>query len=198
MKYIDEKELRSIVKPILANGRPGDWEHTIRTVSFGKYLLKHEKGDGSIVIPALYLHDLGWCDVSTDDFMQASTFKQKSETESANVHMQYSAVQAETILHELGIESEMAQRIVYIVSVHDKPDEVFSSNDHSAYLVVEADRLDRYGTKAVKRYKTLFGDQCFEGEHGRTVKKFLYKGLETWFKTETGKQLSHKLAMQMF
>jgi len=198
LKYIDEKELRSIVKPILANARPGDWDHTIRTVAFGKYLLKHEKGEESIVIPALYLHDLGWCDVSKEDFIAASTPIIKSETESANLHMRYSAVQAKKILYELGIDSKIAQRIVYIVSVHDKPDTVFSSSDLSAYLVVEADRLDRYGPKSLKRYQTLFGDQYLKGERGRIVKKFLFKGLETWFRTETGKQLSRKLAMQMF
>ncbi len=197
MKHIDEKELRSIVKPILANARPGDWDHTIRTVSFGKYLLKHEKGEASIVIPALYLHDLGWCDVSTEDFMQASTFKKKSETKSANLHMHYSALQAKKILHELGIDSQIAQRIVYIVSVHDKPDTIFSSNDHSAYLVVEADRLDRYGPKSLKRYQALFGNQYLKGERGKIVKSFLLNGLKTWFRTETGKQLSRKLSTQM-
>ncbi len=196
MKYINEKELRTIVKPILAKARPGDWEHTIRTVAFGKYLLKHEKREASIVIPALYLHDLGWSDVSKEDFLQASP-KKRSEEEGVQLHMHYSAVRAKTILHELGIDPQTAQRIVYIVSVHDKPDTVFSSNDHSAYLVVEADRLDRYWPKSLKRYQALFGNQYLKGENGRIVKEFLFKGLATWFKTETGKQLSRKLSTQM-
>ena len=197
MKSIDEKELRSIVKPILANARPGDWDHTIRTVAFGKYLLKHEKGEESIVIPALYLHDLGWSDVSKEEFLQLASPMKKSKTDSVTLHMHYSAVKAKTILHELGIDSQIAERIIYIVSVHDKPNTVFSANDHSAYLVVEADRLDRYGPKSLKRYETLFGDQYFKGDNGKNVKKYLHKGLKEWFKTETGKQLSRKLSTQM-
>ena len=198
MKHIDEKELRSIVKPILADARPGDWEHTIRTVAFGKYLLKHEKGEASIVIPALYLHDLGWSDVSKEEFLQrASSPIKRTNTESAQLHMHYSAVRAKTILDELGIDERTSERIAYIASVHDKPDTVFASKDHSAYLVVEADRMDRYGPKSLKRYQALFGDQYFKTEPGKLQKIFLYEGLATWFKTETGKQLSRKLFSQM-
>jgi hypothetical protein len=62
-------ELKKTVKPYCYRGRSGDYQHTLRAVGYGKELLQREKGEEGIVIPALYLHDIGWGEVNFEDFI---------------------------------------------------------------------------------------------------------------------------------
>ncbi len=64
-----ERELKKTVRPYLDRGRSGDYKHTLRAVGYGKELLQHEEGEEGIVIPALYLHDIGWSEVNFEDFI---------------------------------------------------------------------------------------------------------------------------------
>ena len=41
----------------------------MRAVDYGKYLLEREPGDPAIVLPCLYLHDIGWSRVDYQDFL---------------------------------------------------------------------------------------------------------------------------------
>ncbi|MEA3231741.1 MAG: metal-dependent phosphohydrolase, partial [Thermodesulfobacteriota bacterium] len=72
-----EKTLAAKAGPILEKGRKGDWEHTLRTIEYGRKLLSTEKGEEDIVIPALYLHDTGWSAIDYQDFIKASPAKKK-------------------------------------------------------------------------------------------------------------------------
>lgn len=67
-----EKQLKNIAEPLLKRGRGGDWKHTQRTIEYARYLLQHEDGENEIVIPTLYLHDVGWSKVNFNDFVNAS------------------------------------------------------------------------------------------------------------------------------
>jgi uncharacterized protein len=191
-----EDQLKEAARKILIHARGGDWEHTLRAVDYGKYLLKHEEGDPEIVIPALYLHDIGWSRVDFSDFKQASPAI-KEGAASVRLHMEYGAELAVEILSQLEYNPSIRNSIVTIIAVHDDMDTIFAMNDPSATLVVEADRLDRYGLESLKRYKALFGMGYLTGSQLEEAKKSRQNGLKDWFRTPTAIALATKLAREM-
>lgn len=191
-----ESRLKEAAGKILERAREGDWEHTLRTVNYGKYLLDHEEGDPEIVIPALYLHDIGWSRVDYSDFMEASA-SCKDGAESVKLHMRYGAEMASEILSRMQYDRSVRDTVVAIIAVHDDSDAVFAMNNPSAVLVAEADRLDRYGKDSLKRYKTLFGDAYLTGSELEGAKKHRREGLTSWFKTPTAIALARKLTKEM-
>jgi HD superfamily phosphodiesterase len=190
-----EERIKKFIKPPLERGRGGDWEHTLRAVEYGRYLLQHEKGEREIVIPTLYLHDIGWSKVLINDFMEASP-GEKRQTESASRHMKYGALLAKDILRELGYRDEWSRRIISIIAIHDNRQKVFKINDSSAIIVFEADRLDRYGPESFHRFSAMFGPAFMSGEHKREASTYLRNGLKRWFKTGAAKTLAMKLARE--
>ena len=190
-----EQQLKSIVEPVLQKGRGGDWEHTLRTIEYARYLLQHEEGKEEIVIPTLYLHDIGWSQVDLKDFLNAPT-AQKNGTKSAMLHMKYGADLAKGILKKLGFGRELSQRIVSIIAIHDEPEKVFAMKDPSATLVVEADRLDRYGPGSIIRFSDMFGSTYLMNEHRKEAIDYLRYGLKIWFKTQTARILAEKMARE--
>jgi len=191
-----EKRLREIVRPILLQGRNGDWEHTLRAVEFGRCLLTHEPADEDIVIATLYLHDIGWSRIDFSDFIQASPARKK-ETRSLARHMQEGARLADELLADMGCDPRIRRRIVAIIAVHDEPEKVFAMNDPSATLVVEADRLDRYGRQSLQRYLEMFGPDYLQADAWQEGKAMRLEGLDSWFKTPTARALARKLAGEM-
>jgi len=194
--WIVENLLKERVEVLLTRGRGDDWKHTLRAVDYGRYLLKHEEGEEEIVIPALYLHDVGWSCVDFDDFTKASPDR-KRDTPSLYMHMKYGAELASEILKDMGYESERADTIVSIIAVHDEPDKVFAMKNPSATLIVEADRLDRYGPESLNRFRAMFGEGYLNGDHWKKASKYLCEGIELWFRTKTAKTLAKKLARDM-
>jgi len=192
-----EVRLKEAARNILVHARGGDWEHTLRAVDYGKYLLEYEEGDPEIVIPALYLHDIGWSRVDFSDFKQASPAN-KREAASVRLHMQYGAELAFEILSQLEYNPSIRHSIVAIIAAHDDIDTIFSMNNNpSATLIVEADRLDRYGLESLKRYKALFGMGYLTGNQSEEAKKTRRDGLKKWFRTPTAIALATKLGREM-
>ncbi|MCD6295192.1 MAG: HD domain-containing protein [Deltaproteobacteria bacterium] len=195
---VDEKrqiELKNRVRPILEEGRPGDWEHTLRTIRYAWDLLRAEPGDPEIVISTLYLHDIGWSRVDLDDFFNASP-RMKRYTGSCFRHMEEGALLARKILDDLHYDKILSDKIVSIISVHDAPETVFSMHDPSATLVVEADRMDRYGLESLVRFNRMFGAEFLTGDHKSESRSNLLEGLDLWFKTPTGRSMAKRLAME--
>ncbi len=191
-----EKNLSTKAQLYLKKGRNGDWEHTLRTLEYARKLLAMEPADEDIVIPALYLHDTGWSAIDYTDFMKAPP-AQIMETQSLRNHMQQSARIAGEVLQELGFAADVREHIVSIIAVHDEPEKIFALNDISANLVMEADRLDRYGLRSIKRYEDMFGtDYLKEASwiEGVSMRK---EGLTAWFKTKTGRALAFEMAEEM-
>jgi len=188
-----EKQLLQSAEPYLKNGRKGDREHTLRAVNYGKYLLAREPGDPAIVLPCLYLHDIGWSRVDYQDFLDAAPAKKK-ECVSLRQHMQEGAKLAAGILERLDYDSFRRDRIVTIIAVHDEPEAVIAMQDLNATLVMEADRLDRYGPESIRRYQAMFGEAYAAWQEAKTVR---IEGLNAWFRTETAKTLSRKLAIEI-
>ncbi len=196
MNEMIEKQLLQAAEPYLQNGRKGDREHTLRAVDYGKYLLEREPGDPGIVLPCLYLHDIGWSRVDYQDFVDAAP-AQKINCVSLQQHMQESAKLAADILEKLSYDSARRDRIVAIIAVHDEPETVIAMQDINATLVMEADRLDRYGTESLRRYQVMFGEAYFKAAAWQEVKALRLEGLDAWFRTETAKALSRKLAHEI-
>ena len=185
-----ENKIKEAVRKLLHKGRPGDWEHTLRAVTYGKRLLEAEGGDPRIVIPALYLHDTGWSKLDYTDFATSLPSK-RSETYSGRQHMRYSAEIALKILKKLNYEELLLRRIVRIISIHDLPDRVSALNDISATLVMEADCLDRYGPGRLKR--PIKFNWC----EGKEENDYLREGIKKWFRTKTARQMVRELASDL-
>lgn len=193
MDGIVENLLKERVRLLLMRGRGDDWEHTLRAVEYGRYLLRHEEGEEEIVMPALYLHDIGWGSVNFDDFRKALPNKRK-EAVSVSLHMKHGAVLAREILDDLGCDPQKAHTIVSIIEIHDEPDKIFAMGNPSATLIVEADRMDRYGPESINRFESMFGENYLKGDQWKQAVTYLREGLDLWFRTKTGKALAEKLA----
>lgn len=195
MDHFLESQLKKRVKPLLLAGRNGDWDHTLRAVAYGRRLLESEPGDPDVVVPALYLHDIGWGRVDYTDFQQAPPALKK-DARSLQLHMQYGADMAWEILTEMGWNTEEARRITRIIAVHDDPDRAFAMGSPSAVLVVEADRLDRYGPDSFERYRKIFGSEAMEGRAFQEARQLRRDNLTAWFKTPTALGLAETLGRE--
>ena len=182
-----ESRLKEKARPYLQKGRPDDWDHTLRAIEFGRALLKEEKGDPEVVITALVLHDIGWSRVPFDDFVQAPPEKKK-ETLSLREHMVQSAILAKEILGPFDFPKDKKELVLKIIAVHDLPEVIQNLPEPEAVLVMEADRLDRFGEESLKRYRKMFSENYL-----REGRRFLLEGSKTWFRTPTARRLVQEL-----
>ena len=191
-----EREIKKTVKPYLERGRGGDYEHTLRAVGYGKELLRHEEGEEAIVIPALYLHDIGWGEVNFDDFVNITSPSQRRVAASVDLHMERGAALAKQILEKLGYDTQMTRAIVSIIAVHDRPEKILAMENPSATLVLEADYLDRFGAKSLYRFETMFNTKPVTEIEKKDAVAYLKEGLKRWFKTRTAKRMALQLAKE--
>ncbi|HHE64497.1 MAG TPA: HD domain-containing protein [Bacteroidetes bacterium] len=196
MDLFFERQLIKRIEPLYRKGRDGDWDHVLRMVELCKYLLQYENGDEDIVLPAAYLHDLGWSAIDFSDFKSASP-KVKSDSISFTQHMEQGAVIAGEILSDFKVDPDKIKEIQRIVKVHDLPEIIFKMDNLSATLVVEADRLDRYGKTGLERFKTMFGADKLSGHYWEEAMQLRLDGLKDWFRTKTAIKLAQKLATEM-
>lgn len=195
MDKVLENQLKGRIKPLFRQGRGGDWEHTLRAVEYGKTLLCHEAGESEVVIPALYLHDIGWSKVDFQDFIQTPPAR-KNRTMSLSLHMEYGARLAEEILRDLDYDIPLIGRIASIIATHDEAEKAFSRNDPSTTLVVEADRLDRYGPESLRRFSAMNSksNSTLKRRHREEAFSYLREGLDLWFRTTTARIMALHLA----
>jgi HD superfamily phosphodiesterase len=196
MDEVFEREIKETVKPYLDRGRSGDYEHTLRTVGYGKELLQHEEGEEGIVIPALYLHDIGWGEVNFEDFINITSPSQRKYAASVDHHMKHGAALAKRILEKLGCYMETTRAIVSIIAVHDRPEKIFAMENPSATMVFEADCLDRFGAKSLYRFETMFKRRPITEIEKKDAAAHLGEGLKMWFKTGTAKRMALQLAKE--
>ena len=191
-----ERELKKRVKRYLDSGRSGDYEHTLRAVGYGKELLQHEEGEGGIVIPALYVHDIGWGEVNFEDFINITSPSKKKDAASVDLHMKHGAALAKQILEKLDYSMEATQAIVSIIAVHDRPERIFAMENRSATMVFEADYLDKFGAKSLYRFDTMFKMKPIPESQKKDAAAYLREGLKMWFKTRTAKRMALQLAQE--
>lgn len=154
LKGFNEKKIQERVIAILSSGRP-DWDipHTLATVYWMKELLAGEGGDGSVLICAAYLHDIGYSQVefanNWDGIHQAK-----------NDHMAKGAAMAAGLIKDFPLTEGQQKEIVHLVEVHDKLDMLSTKNE---ILLFEADSLGQIDNE---RAKSTF--------KGKDLEKFLY------------------------
>jgi len=160
-----EERLKKRALEILEHGRPGwDGPHTLAAVYWLKELLKAEGGDAHVLVPAMYLHDIGW---ARSDFENSWASIKNAKDE----HMEKGVVMARPILEELGFsEGEMAQ-IGRLIGMHDKLEQILTMNEQ---LIFEADGLGQIDVERVKStFKTREDRQKFmSGFENRRVPRF--------------------------
>lgn len=191
-----EKKLIEAIEPVYQKARSGDWDHARRVVKLCRHLLAHEKADEDIVLMTAYLHDIGWSATDFSDFNKA-TPRSKTKSQSFFQHMEKGAVIAGEILTDMGIDRQVIKEIQSIIASHDLPEKIFQMDNINGTLIVEADRLDRYGKAGLERFETMFGADKLQGSYWEEAKKLRLDGLKEWFKTRTARDLSQKLAKEM-
>jgi len=136
-----ENKLKDRVIEILKHGRPGwDGPHTLAAVYWLKELLKSETGNQRVLIPAMYLHDIGWARSEFENNWQ-------SIKNAKDAHMEKGAVMARPILEELGFSEQETREILYLVGMHDKLEQILTMNEQ---LIFEADSLGQIDVARVQ------------------------------------------------
>lgn len=184
-----EARLEKCAAHYLRKARPGDYEHTLRVVGYGKELLKNEEGDENVVIPTLYLHDIGWSQVDYSDFIDAPSPEEKYATKSTALHMKLGAALAKKILEKLDYDSKLIRDIVTIIGIHDDPQAIRDLNNPSATLIFEADSLDKIGPESSRRIRKMFGSQFYEMDL-EAARSFIQRGMKEWFQTKSAKRMA--------
>ncbi|MEK6820297.1 MAG: HD domain-containing protein, partial [Nanoarchaeota archaeon] len=181
MEFNEESEnkLKETVFKYLEHGRPNwDIPHTLTAVHWAKELLKYEPGNPKIVIPAVYLHDIG-----NSNLFKDSEYNLKLNRSKKQMHMKMGAEIAKKILTENGeFSEEEIQEISNIISIHDVIKKIKTSHEQ---LVFEADRLAQVD---VERVKPTFSKEDYIF--------FLYefeKDIVPVFKTKTGEKFINEL-----
>ncbi len=182
-------KLKEICKEYLTDARPGDWEHTLRTVKWLKYLIKQEGGDEDILIPAAYLHDIGWY-LALPKELKNKKIDIEELRKYFPLHMEKGAELSKKILNELKYPKEKTERISHLISIHDMPEKIKEKDE---ILLMEADRLDRFGKEGLERIRGIFSSEKMV----RSMMKSYEEQAENWFRTKTGKESYEKLLIEL-
>jgi len=181
--------LKEICKKYLTDARPGDWEHTLRTVEWLKYLIKHEGGDEDVLIPAAYLHDVGW-HCALPEELRNKGIKNEELRKYFPLHLEKGAELAKKILTELNYSEDKTERISHLISIHDLPERIREKDE---VLLMEADRLDRFGKVGLERIRGVFSSE----EMVKSMMKSYEREVKNWFRTRTGKETYKRLLIEM-
>lgn len=128
-----EAKLDARIKELFINSVPRYYHHTLEVVAKMKEIIKREGKGGEVLLPAAYLHDIGYCAPHRDSFAGEIA----DPKEKIKVHSQAGAGIARQILQELDCEPELIDRVAYLVQVHHRQD----IDDEQLKLLLEADTL---------------------------------------------------------
>ncbi|MGA2515223.1 MAG: HD domain-containing protein [Thermodesulfobacteriota bacterium] len=156
--------------------------HTKIALRYALKLLKSEKGEEEVVIPAILLHDVGW--KTLPEPLQLTAFgPNPSNPKLTRLHEREGARIAKSILEKLYYPSPKKEEICQIIKGHDSRKRPISWNDR---VVKDADKLWRYSQKGMAidldRFHILRRDYLI----------FLEASIEQWFLTPTGMGLAKK------
>jgi len=156
--------------------------HTRIVLYYALKLLKSEKGDEGVVIPAIILHDVGWSVIP--EHLHLTAFGPNlSHPELTRLHEREGARIAKRILEKLRYPSQKKEEICQIIKGHDSRKRPISWNDR---VVKDADKLWRYSRKGM-----VIDLDRFHIPH-RDYLIFLEASIEHWFLTPTGMGLAKK------
>jgi HD superfamily phosphodiesterase len=156
--------------------------HTRIALHYALKLLKSEKGDEDVVIPAVLLHDVGWKMIPGNLHLTAFG-PNKSNPKLTRVHEVEGAKIAEAILKDLQYPSEKIKGISRIIRGHDTRKKPISLNDR---IVKDADKLWRYSRKGTAIDLARFRIPRLE------YLIFLEAIIDDWFLTPTGRKVARR------
>ncbi len=152
--------------------------HTQNAFRYALKLLKQEKSDEEVVIPAVLLHDVGW-KVIPENLHLTAFGPNPSNPKLARVHEIEGAKIAKKILEKLHYPSEKLDEICRIIRGHDSRKRPISKSDR---IVKDADKLTRYHRKGMAIDSDRF--QVPREIHIR----FLEAQIEKWFFLPTSRR----------
>ena len=119
-----------------------DSGHAEVTLHYAKILVGLENGNEDIVIPAMILHDVGWSQLTREEWLVVFNVEAKQEDKTAiQLKHQTAGVElARDILNKVGYPKETTDEILEIISQHDTREGFISKNEG---LVRDADKLWR-------------------------------------------------------
>ncbi len=174
------KKIYKLAKPFLQTRK--NLIHTKIALRYALKLLKSEKGDEGIVIPAIFLHDVGWSAIPENLHLTAFG-PNPSNPKLTKVHEREGAKIARSILEGLHYPPEKGKEIYRIVLGHDTRKRPISLNDR---IVKDADKLTRYSRKEMAIAVHWFHIPR------REFLVFLEAKIDHWFLTPTGKETARK------
>jgi len=188
-----ENLLRERVVKILKRDKSG-WtlQHTLKVVYWVKKLIREEGGNPRILIPAAYLHDIGYieADIGKREKMD-EVYSKKLE------HMKLGEKICRKVLSEFThyFTEDEIEKICNYVGKHDLPElENIKIDDHDFQLLIEADSLGAidpslkptFSKRDVKKYLIRFEKiriPLFKTKTGKGYLRKIYpKTLSKWLK----------------
>jgi len=155
-KEIEEKLIQTIKEIFVED----DWDlrHTFSAVSAMKKIIAKEGGCERVLVPVMYLHDIGYVGALKTCYSLEDRIKAKAG------HMERGSKLAKEILSKLNFSPEEIEKIVYLISVHDKLDDLKSRDE---LLVLEADSLaqidpfvgNTFGEEEFAKYVKIFEER---------------------------------------
>jgi hypothetical protein len=156
--------------------------HTKIALRYVLKLLKSEKGDEGVVIPAIILHDVGW-NVIPEHLHLTAFGPNPSNPKLARVHELEGAKIARAILEKMHYPPEKVNEIFRIIQGHDSRKRPISTSDRS---VKDGDKLTRYSRKGMAidlgRFHIPFQEYLV----------FLEAIIDHWFLTPTAKRIAKR------
>jgi HD superfamily phosphodiesterase len=154
--------------------------HTKIALRYALKLLKSEKGDEGVVLPAIILHDVGWSAIPENLHLTAFG-PNPSNPKLTRVHELEGAKIAKTILGKLHYPPANVKEICQIIQGHDSRKRPISWNDR---IVKDSDKLWRYSRRGMTIDLNRFHIPR------REYLVFLEAIIDHWFLTLTGKEIA--------
>ncbi|CAG4883271.1 conserved protein of unknown function [Georgfuchsia toluolica] len=172
------------------NTRFNDFHMPLAYLHGCELLLAYPAADADIVIPAIFLHDVGWKLIPEEEqgraygpTMEDESLRRIEDESLRRQHEIDGARIANEILTDVNYDPRKREMIVRIIDGHDSRLESLSEEDS---LVKDADKLWRF---------TLVGVDIHYREFGKPLKEYvpwLSNQIDRWFFTERGKQMAHE------
>jgi len=171
------KKIWQLSLPYLKQGKMKNFVlHTEGVVKAMELLLKKEKGDSNILIPAAILHDIGWAKVPLK--LQKS-HKQSEKTQAMRLHLEYAPAIIKKVPEDLNYNSKFIERIAEIVLAH----KFHQPRQLDKRLLIDADNLS-------DAFKEQFYSDV-KAYHNTPQNQYNYR-LNNKFYTKTAKNIFYK------
>ncbi len=179
--------MKSIYQKIYEHAKPflrtrKNLIHTKIALRYALMLLNHERGDETVVIPSIILHDVGW--KAIPEHLHLTAFgPNPTNPKLARVHEVEGAKIAKAILEELHYPPEKVKEIYRIIQGHDSRKRSISASDR---IVKDADKLTRYSQRGM-----VIDSNRFNVQREMHI-RFLEDQIEKWFFFPSARVMAQK------